>query len=313
MKTSYPADKLDIIVVDSGSVDRTFEIVTARFSGKVRMIHEERRNGKANAINLALEECRGDIVILTDGPTLYETNTIREIVDSFKDPSVGAVSVLYKIPNKDDNSTTSSEDLLWSHKDKVRVLESHVHSTSWLSGEACAFRRHIIARVDENSLADDSNIALQVISRGYRVVINENTHFIERSPSEKGDYFRVKARRALGGLQEILRFRRLLFNSNYGYFGTVIFPYRVFAEFVSPILSVVALGLAGAAVTEIGLTFGPYPFTIVTIVLLAVGLVLRRKLTAYITMQLIMLRALTLLLRRKMAVQWVQSNTTRSM
>jgi hypothetical protein len=114
------------------------------------------------------------------------------------------------------------------------VLEGALCSTSWLSGEACAFRNKTIYEVHEDTLADDSNddsnIALQLISKNYRVVVNKNAQFIEKSPSQARDYFKIKTCRALGGLLETLRFRSLLLNRRYGCFGLIIFPYRFFVS-----------------------------------------------------------------------------------
>src|ERR671911_36527 len=75
---------------------------------------------------------------------LYDRDTVLELVNSFKDSSVGAVSALYRVPNSEDSHVSASEHKFWLHKDEVRILESSIHSTSWLSGEACAFRNKII-------------------------------------------------------------------------------------------------------------------------------------------------------------------------
>jgi poly-beta-1,6-N-acetyl-D-glucosamine synthase len=206
-ESSYPKEKLEIIIVDSGSKDKTRNIIKEKFSKEVILLREEQRKGKAHAINLAIKKSRGEIIIITDGPTLYNRDTIIQLVDSLKNSSVGGVSALYNIPNADVNQITASENAFWSYKDKITVLESKAYSTSWLSGEACAFKKSIITRVDEDTLADDSNIALQIISKGYRVVVNENSYFTEKSPSEVYEYFKIKSRRVLGGLIETLRFK----------------------------------------------------------------------------------------------------------
>ena len=307
--SSYPAEKMEIFVVNSGSDDGTTSIIHDKLLHQVKLIQEDRRNGKAHAINLALGRCKGDIVIVTDASTIYETETIFHLLKPFDNPKVGAVSVLYRIPNSTESKMTIYEAMVVSQKEKVRVLESKVYSTSWLSGEACAFRREIIDAISEDSLADDSNIALQVISRGYKAIVNENSYFIEKSPSLSDEYLKIKSRRALGGLQELLRFKFFLFNRRYGYFGMVIFPYRLFAQFISPVISLIALGLVIPALIDITIYFG-LSMTIAVALALAVLVVLsyqRTKARAYLHMHLIMLRALMLLLLGKTDVRWYQS------
>ena len=310
-ESTYPKDKIEIIVVDSGSTDDTHQILQTKFGDEVKIIQEGARNGKAHAINIALEYCTGEIVILTDGPTMYDQNTILEIVKTFADPSVGGATVKYSIPDDKQNRIIHSEQLLWRYKDKIRIRESELYSTSYLSGEACAFRKGIIGSVAEDTLADDSNIAFQIISKGHRVVVTERSHFVEKSPSKIDDYLRVKGRRALGGLQEILRFRQLIFNPRYGAFGLIIMPYRFFAELVAPILSLIALGLIVPLLMEVTAYLGLWASILFSILLILAIAVFRNLFYTYITTQLILLQALVLLLRNKKDVRWVQSSTTR--
>jgi len=311
LRNGYPQNKMQIVVVDSGSADKTSSIVLQKFQEEVMLLQERHRQGKAHAINSALDKCIGDIVIVTDGPALYTKDTIFHIVRCFEDPSVGGVSILYKIPNENESRSTVYEKTFWSYKDKLRVLESALCSTSWLSGEACAFRNKTIYKVHEDSLADDSNIALQLISKNYRVVVNESAQFTEKSPSQAKDYFKIKIRRALGGLLETLRFGFLLFNRRYGCFGLIIFPYRFFCLFISPIVSLFALGLALPAAVDIYDHFGiPYGLIIIGIGA-AVCFFLRQEIIAYIYTQVILMAALIIMLTRKVDVRWMQSQSTR--
>jgi len=310
-ESSFPKNKLELIVVDSGSNDKTRSIIEEKFPETVTLLTEEQRTGKAHAINLALGICKGDIVVITDGPTLYQKDTILQLVFSLRNPYVGGVSALYNVPNADENQVTAAEQKFWSYKDKIRLLESRVYSTSWLSGEACAFKKEIVTRLDEDTLADDSNVALQIISKGYRVVVNENSNFIEKSPSEFYDYIKIKSRRVLGGLIETLRFKFFLFNRKYGRFGLIIFPYRFFTQFITPIALYIAAVLSVPAAIEISINFGSYLVLLIGMCVLIVGLLFRNKLIAYLYLQITTSLALFMLLTNKRDVRWAQSRATR--
>jgi cellulose synthase/poly-beta-1,6-N-acetylglucosamine synthase-like glycosyltransferase len=311
LESSYPSNKMEIIVIDSGSSDNTSRIIKSRFNDKVTLVQEALRHGKAHAVNLGLSMSSGEIIILTDGPTLYEKDTIARIVESFDDPSIGGVTVLYEIPNNKDNQIVDSESHLWAYKERMRLLESKVFSTSWLSGEACAFRKCSIDKIPEDTLADDSNIALQLISKGYKVIVNDRSYFIEKSPSTAMDYFEIKTRRALGGLQETLRFRSFLFNRRYGYFGLIIFPYRFFLQVISPIVSMTIIALIPLSLVELSSYLGTYLTLIIALLLIWFGILFKRKVIGYIYLQVIMSKALFLMLNRKLNVLWVQSTTSR--
>jgi len=309
LESDYPKNKLEIIVIDSGSIDKTRSIIESHFQSTVILITEQERQGKAHAINLGLQRCKGEIVILTDGTTLYDRRTIRQLVDSFKDIRIGAVSAIYDVPNKEESGVSDSEYKFWSHKDKIRLLESSTHSTSWLSGEACAFRSKIIDKVDEDTLADDSNIALQIISKGYRAIVNHDAHFKERAPTQFYDYMKIKSRRTLGGLIETLRFRSLLFNRNYGCFGTIIFPYRFFVYLISPIMSCFLLALAILATIEIISYLGIYTTLLIGAALILIGLILRDLIMTYLYTHLFTIIALIWLIIGNTDVRWTRSRT----
>lgn len=308
-ETTYPKNKLEVVIIDSGSRDKTRSKIDSNFQNTVTLITEKERKGKAHAINLGLDICKGDIVILTDATALYDRETILEIVTTFDDNSIGAVSALYHVPNSEDSHVSASEYKFWLLKDKIRILESATHSTSWLSGEACAFRNKIITKVDEDTLADDSNIALQIISLGYRSVINQNAYFTERSPTQFSDYVKIKSRRTLGGLIETLRFKSLFFNRKYGYFGMIIFPYRFFIYLVSPLLSCVLIGLAVPCTIEIVTSLGFHVALFLAVLAVGGGFFLRNMIINYFYTQLFSIIALIWLLRGNIDVRWNRSES----
>jgi cellulose synthase/poly-beta-1,6-N-acetylglucosamine synthase-like glycosyltransferase len=308
-QSNYPKDKIEIIVIDSGSDDKTRLIIQSKFQDKVTLITEVVRSGKAHAINLGLQSARGDIIILTDGTTLYDKETILQLIKPFSDETIGAVSAFYDVPNSEDSHVTASERKFWIFKDKLRLLESIVESTSWLSGEACAFRNKFKVKIHEDTLADDSNIALQLISKGQRVVVNKNARFRERSPTEFSDYIKIKSRRALGGLLETLRFKSLLFNRKYGYFGMIIFPYRFFVCLLSPILSCMLLGLAFLTIFELVSTTGFFSLALLGIGLILIVILCKDLFSTFFYTQLITIIALFWLVGGKKDVRWTRSNT----
>jgi cellulose synthase/poly-beta-1,6-N-acetylglucosamine synthase-like glycosyltransferase len=308
-ETTYPKNKLEVVIIDSGSRDKTRSKIDSNFQNTVTLITEKERKGKAHAINLGLDKCKGDIVIITDATALYDRETIIEIVTTFDDNSIGAVSAVYRVPNSEDSHVAASEHKFWLLKDKIRILESAAHSTSWLSGEACAFRNKIIPKVDEDTLADDSNIALQIISREYRSVINQNAYFTERSPTQFSDYVKIKSRRTLGGLIETLRFKSLFFNRKYGYFGMIIFPYRFFIYLVSPVLSCVLIGIAVLCTIEIVVSLGFHVALFLAVLAVGGGFFLRNMIINYFYTQLFSIIALIWLLRGNIDVRWNRSES----
>src|SRR2546426_652748 len=77
-----PADRLEIIVVSDGSMDRTEEIVRS-FGDRVRLLALAGRNGKTMAQNRAVELATGEILLFSDATTVYGRDVVRTTVANF--------------------------------------------------------------------------------------------------------------------------------------------------------------------------------------------------------------------------------------
>ena len=244
----YDLDKIEVIVVDSGSSDGTVDVVeAARRDGllpNLVVIREEARRGKAAADNLALARASGDIMIITDAPTLFDRQAVRRLVANFADPSVGAVTGDFRVPNQS-TASQREEGLFWALRNRLRRLEADLDSTPFLSGEMCCFRRSLLDGVDEDSMADDMNISLRLRRAGYRTVVDPVASFSEPRSASFQELNASKSRRAVGGIQELVRFRSMMFKREYGWFGMLILPSDLF--YYLP-LRPLALAFVGGAI-----------------------------------------------------------------
>ena len=85
---NYPKDQLSIVVVDSGSTDRTREIVS-QFPG-VKLIREKVRKGKAHALITAFNDLEPatEIVIISDVDSRLEKDILTKALKYFKNEKV---------------------------------------------------------------------------------------------------------------------------------------------------------------------------------------------------------------------------------
>ena len=223
----YPQEELQVIVVDSGSVDGTGEVVEAfvqevGFPG-LELIREPERRGKAAAINLALQKARGELVVVTDAPTLFASDALIRVAANFAEDSVGAATGTFQIEGQV-TLAQHEEGLFWNLRNRLRLLEANVDSTPFLSGELCCFRRSLVPSLDEDALADDMNIPLQVRRAGYRAIVDTTVKFSEMRSTSFRELTTTKTTRAVSGLVELVRFRGMLLRPRYGLFGLLIMP-----------------------------------------------------------------------------------------
>ena len=99
LASNYP--EFEVVVVDDGSKDRTLSVLQEAYAsnGRVR-IFTQPNGGKSLALNHAIRETRYDLLVALDADTVFEPDTIRNLIRHFGNPSVGAVSGNAKVGNR---------------------------------------------------------------------------------------------------------------------------------------------------------------------------------------------------------------------
>ena len=266
LKLKYPNKKLEIIVIDSGSTDKTRSIVK-KFKG-VRLIVEKKRMGKANALNRVFRKCKGDILIMSDSDCRLDKNILEKSMPYFSDTKIGALTGRQILLNPNENIATKTESEYRNFYFLIRKAESIIDSTIIFHGEFSAFRKELLENIYVDSVADDTELALRVRKKNYRALMIWEAIYREYAPDKLSERIKQKYRRAQGLIQIMSRFFSTFFlNPSYGYFGMLIFPVEFFMHLISPILLVIAF---------ITLFFLPLNIFVLIIIGLGITLLIKR-------------------------------------
>jgi biofilm PGA synthesis N-glycosyltransferase PgaC len=197
----YPADRLEMVVVSDGSTDETNKIVSAwQKSGRRAVILAEHR-GKANGLNHGMAEAQGEIICFTDARQMIASDSLRNLVANFADPSVGCASG--ELILRDDPNAPSSDGvgLYWRLEKNIRNWEGLAGSTVGATGAFYAVRKDLFLPLPQGTILDDVYIPLQVVRQGSRVVFDPKAvAWDDFSPSPKQE-FRRKVRTLAGNYQ----------------------------------------------------------------------------------------------------------------
>lgn len=88
LKLDYPADKIEIIVVDDASYDNTPDVISGF---PVKLLKNHVRRQASYSRNLAAEEARGDILAFIDSDCTADPAWLKALVPAFMDEKNGAV------------------------------------------------------------------------------------------------------------------------------------------------------------------------------------------------------------------------------
>lgn len=246
IELEYPKDKLEILIVDSGSTDNTRKIVDdfaqhVKSKVNISLLTQKERLGKAAALNYALKYCNGDMVILSDADVMLDKDAISKITSNFNDKKIGAVSGIEVIRNPDQSSTTKVERGYRSFYNTLRLGESNLDSVVMCESEFAAYRTKLMEEIPQDSVCDDMELTLRVRKKGFRAIYDPTVVFYECSPVKYKSRFKHKIRRGQGNQQTLLRFADMMFRRKYGVFSFMILPFEFFMHIISPVLTPISI------------------------------------------------------------------------
>jgi cellulose synthase/poly-beta-1,6-N-acetylglucosamine synthase-like glycosyltransferase len=143
---NYPQDCLQIVIASDGSTDRTASILRGQAPHIVPVILDE-SNGKGFALNEAAKRATGEIFVFLDARQSVEPNAVLELVSSFADPAVGAVSGELLLDADSSPSSASALGTYWKIEKTVRKLESASGSVVGVTGAIYAIRRELYTEI----------------------------------------------------------------------------------------------------------------------------------------------------------------------
>jgi cellulose synthase/poly-beta-1,6-N-acetylglucosamine synthase-like glycosyltransferase len=225
----YPPDRLEVIVVSDGSTDRTDEIVRSiaeRSAGRLRLLRQEPRQGKTQALNLALRHATTDLVVFSDANSIYAPNALRVLVRSFAEASVGYVTGRMVYTNPDGAGFGDSSGTYMSYENSLRALETKLGSIVGVDGGIDAIRRELYVPMQPDQLPDFV-LPLGVVESGRRVVYEPDAVIHEPGLADATDEVRMRVRVALRALWGLYDKRGLLNPLRYPLFAWQLASHKV--------------------------------------------------------------------------------------
>jgi glycosyltransferase involved in cell wall biosynthesis len=221
LEQDYPADRLDIIVVSDASDDGTDAIVTRiaeDYPGRMRLVRQESREGKTSALNLAVPQVRGEIVVFADANSIYAPGTLRRLARNFADPAVGYVTGKMVYANPDGSQVGDGCTAYMKFENWLRVQETRIGSVVGVDGGVDAVRRQLYRPMRADQLPDFV-LPLTVVEQGARVVYEPEALLTEHALSSGIDEFRMRVRVTLRALWALADKRVLLNPLRHGVFA----------------------------------------------------------------------------------------------
>lgn len=228
LSQNYPTDYLEVFVVSDGSTDRTDEIVRdlARHSGgRLKFLCQEHRQGKTQALNMAVAHATGDILVFADANSIYAPDALRHLVQPFADSSVGYVTGKMVYANPQGSAIGEGSGQYMGYENMLRSLETRLGSVVGVDGGVDAIRRDLYVTMRPDQLPDFV-LPLSVVEQGMRVVYEPNALLYEAALSGASEEFQMRVRVSLRALWALYDKRDLLNPFRYPLFAWQLLSHK---------------------------------------------------------------------------------------
>ncbi|MGX1024889.1 glycosyltransferase [Psychroflexus sp. MBR-150] len=196
--SDYPKDKIQLIAIDDGSEDDTWEWMKKAkkdLKDGIIILQQPKNMGKREALYRAFKEITTEVVITVDSDSIVEKNTIRNIVSPFVvNDKCGAVAGNVKVLNTEEGIIPKMLNVSFAFSfEFIRSAQSVYGSVLCTPGALSAYRKEAVDNCLEKwfnqkflgkrtQIGEDRAMTNMILKQGYDVNFQSNANVITEIP-----------------------------------------------------------------------------------------------------------------------------------
>lgn len=211
LEIDYPKDKLEVLIGDDGSADRTAEIIARYADQGITLVKAPKNAGKAAMLNRLNGIAKNDILLFCDANTMFFPNVVRKLVQPFKDKKIGCACGHLILSDKSGSVLGRGESSYWDLESEIKKFEGILDRLVGGNGALYAIRRNLYTELPvKKSVMDDFFIATKVLQKGYYCTFVSSAIGTEQTSKESSGEFRRKVRIGRANFNFLLSYLPLL-------------------------------------------------------------------------------------------------------
>ena len=227
LQSDYPADKLQIIAVDDGSADDTWqwmEKAALEANGRIEAVRLMKNAGKRKALYEGFIRSTADVLVTIDSDSLVDPETIRCLVSPFAvDEKVGAVAGNVVVLNRQKDMIPRMLDVSFAFSfEFLRASQSVVNTVFCTPGALSAYRRTSVMQVLDTwmgqtflgrpaKIGEDRAMTNAILRSGYHVTFQSNAVVYTNVPVRYKGLCKMFLRWARSNVRETLVMATFIF------------------------------------------------------------------------------------------------------
>jgi poly-beta-1,6 N-acetyl-D-glucosamine synthase len=244
IETKYP--NKEIIAVDDGSKDNTFQIIN-KYKNQIKALHKE-NGGKASAINFGLAYATGEIIVVVDADTIIGMDSLIHLARGFSlSDDVAAVAGNIKVRNRKNWLTLCQSIEYVAGIQIARRAFDVFGAISVVPGALGAFKRTALEEIGtyhKDTLVEDFDVTLKILKTKLVISASTKATAFTEAPETIHSLYQQRKRWYGGNLQVFSRHSDALLNPRFGLLQRLVFPYMLFSSVIMPFIGFVTIGSA---------------------------------------------------------------------
>jgi spore germination protein YaaH/peptidoglycan/xylan/chitin deacetylase (PgdA/CDA1 family)/GT2 family glycosyltransferase len=243
LKCDYP--DFEIIFIDDGSKDKTFEIVKDAFENNPLVkVYTKQNGGKASALQYGIGQSHADYVICIDADTKLAADAVSKLMRNFLNPiynkgqEVGAVAGSVIVGNEVNLLTKWQSIEYITSQNFDRKGFAYLNAITVIPGAIGAFKKDALIEAGgftTDTLAEDCDITMRIIKAGYIVANEPKAYAYTEVPEQLKQFLKQRVRWSFGVMQTFWKHKDFLFNNKNKALGWVALPDMLLFKYTSPL------------------------------------------------------------------------------
>jgi len=228
VSNSYPQEKLQILAIDDGSKDDTWEWMLKAKSelGERIEIHQQPKNmGKRHALYYGFTSGNGDVFVTVDSDSIVKKDTLRNLVSPFvTNKNCGAVGGNVRVLNKKQGIIPKMLHVTFVFSfEFIRAAQSVSGSVLCTPGALAGYRKTaVLACLNDwinqkfmgkaSDIGEDRALTNMILKQGYHVLFQKNAFVYTNSPESYQQLYKMFIRWERSNVRENIEMSKFAFS-----------------------------------------------------------------------------------------------------
>jgi len=247
----YPSNKLNIYIIDDGSVDKTSLILEklSKDFDKLKIISRSPNagGGKSGALNYALKFTHGEWLLILDADAQLKKDTLSRLFSFVNKGSWSAVQLRKSVINVSKNFLTTCQSMEMAMDAIFQYGRLSVAGVSELRGNGQLINKEVLLKCgsfNEDTVTDDLDLSLRLLLSKATIGILWDPPVMEEAVENISALFSQRQRWAEGGLQRFFDYGDQLFSKKLEFIQKFDLTYFFILQYALPIISLIDLLLS---------------------------------------------------------------------